>query len=289
MPIFRSPDPPFIGGARPWVEDRRWAKGEAAAPAGFKGAWAARQSKLIGASMYPRNAASPQRIAIGPVVQISDGAVQTSGVAVTMRGQGGAEAAATNAPVYSTAGTVLITPTQAETNFASFLVEASKAGCIPATVTVVTSASGVAGYAGLDWATINAATTAQGLTGTTIAASQVVASVTGAVGSVTAGVNATQIDGSAPAAVNLKAHALRAVSVTFAAGGTTTAAVLDLVDGAAASATNDVYNGRVLIFSAPAGLKDQATSITAYVGATKTATIVGVTAAVVATAAAVMV
>lgn len=238
--------------------------------------------------MYPRNAASPQRIAIGPVVLISDGTVQTATVSVKVMPQGAAASAGLGTIAYEE-GIVHYVPTQAETNYASLMLIAYKASCIPATVTVVTSASGVAGYAGLDWATINAPTTAQGLTGTTIAASQVVASVTGAVGSVTAGVNATQIDGSAPAAVNLKAHALRAVSVTFAAGGTTTAAVLDLVDGAAASATNDVYNGRVLIFSAPAGLKDQATSITAYVGATKTATVVAVTAAVGATAAAVMV
>jgi hypothetical protein len=55
---------------------------------------------------------------------------------------------------------------------------ASKTGCIPATVTVVTSASATAGYAGVDWSKITEATTAVALTGTTINTSQVVASVT---------------------------------------------------------------------------------------------------------------
>ena len=134
--------------------------------------------------MYPRNAASPQRIAIGPVVLISDGTVQTATVSVKVMPQGAAASAGLGTIAYEE-GIVHYVPTQAETNYASLMLIAYKASCIPATVTVVTSASGVAGYAGLDWATINAATTAQGLTGTTIAASQVVASVTGAVGSVT--------------------------------------------------------------------------------------------------------
>jgi len=83
--------------------------------------------------------------------------------------------------------------------------------------------------------------------------------------------------------------ALMAVDVTFSAGGDTVSAVLNLVDGGAASTTNDVYNGRVLIFTAPAGLKYQATDITDYVGSTKTATITAVTAAVGATATAILV
>lgn len=101
--------------------------------------------------------------------------------------------------------------------------------------------------------------------------------------------DALAISGSTSAADNLEAHALRAVQVTFSGGGTTTTAVLANVDGAAASSTDDVYNGRVLVFSAPAALKDQACSITDYVGATKTATLSGLTAAVDGTAAAVLV
>ena len=106
-------------------------------------------------------------------------------------------------------------------------------------------------------------------------------------GTLTANIN--QIDGSATAAAYLKLHALRAVPVTFLAGGTTTSAVFNLVDGAAASSANDVYKDRVLIFATPANLKDQACAITSYDGATKTATITAVTNAPVADATATLV
>jgi hypothetical protein len=68
------------------------------------------------------------------------------------------------------------------------------------------------------------------------------------------------------------------VPVTFT-GGTTTTAILGTVDGAAASSTDDYYNGRVLVFNAGT-LDMQATDITDYVGSTKTATITAVTTAV---------
>jgi hypothetical protein len=121
--------------------------------------------------MYPRNAASPERIAIGPVVQISDGAVQTTGVSVAFIAQGGASTAATNSPAYDN-GVVLYTPTQAETNYASFILIAYKTGCIPAATTIVTSASATTGYAGVDWSKVTAPTTTLALTGTTIATTQ---------------------------------------------------------------------------------------------------------------------
>lgn len=101
--------------------------------------------------------------------------------------------------------------------------------------------------------------------------------------------DALAIDGSTSAATHLSAHTLTAVPVTCAAGGSTTTVVLVNVDGAAASATDDFYNGRVLIFTAPGGLKYQATDITDYVGATKTATITAVTAATDASTTAIMV
>ena len=138
--------------------------------------------------MYPRNAASPPRLAIGPVVQISDGAVQTAGVAVKVIPQGGSEASGAGTVAYSADGAVLYTPTQAETDHTAVVFVASKAGCIPATVTVVTSASATAGYAGVDWSKLTAATSTVNLSGTTISTSQAVASVSGAVGSVTAAV-----------------------------------------------------------------------------------------------------
>jgi hypothetical protein len=94
--------------------------------------------------MYPRNAASPERIAIGPVVQISDGAVQASGVSIKVRPQGEAASAGSGTTAYEE-GIVHYTPTQGETNYTSFTVIAYKTGCIPACATVVTSATAVAG------------------------------------------------------------------------------------------------------------------------------------------------
>ena len=128
--------------------------------------------------MYPRNAASPPRLAIGPVVQISDGAVQTAGVSVKIIPQGGTESAGAGTVAYSADGAVLYTPTQGETDYVAVIFVASKTGCIPASVTVVTTASATAGYAGVDWSKITAATTTVALTGTTISTSQVAASVT---------------------------------------------------------------------------------------------------------------
>jgi hypothetical protein len=95
--------------------------------------------------MYPRNAASPERISIGPVVQISDGAVQTAGVTVRVLPFGGTEADGVGTVAYSTDGVVVYTPTQAETNYTSFVLIAKKTGCIPADKTVVTSESIVSG------------------------------------------------------------------------------------------------------------------------------------------------
>jgi hypothetical protein len=95
--------------------------------------------------MYPRNAASPEPIAIGAVVQISDGAVQTSGCTVRIKPIGVAEGDGGGTTAYSTDGIVLYTPTQAETNYTSFILIAKKTGCIPACVTVVTTASSVPG------------------------------------------------------------------------------------------------------------------------------------------------
>lgn len=95
--------------------------------------------------MYPKNAASPLQVAIGPVVQISDGAVQTSGCTVRILPFGGAEGNGGGTTAYSTDGIVLYTPTQAETNYASFVLIAKKTGCIPASATVVTTDSATAG------------------------------------------------------------------------------------------------------------------------------------------------
>jgi hypothetical protein len=119
--------------------------------------------------MYPKNAASPPSIAIGAVVQISDGTVQTSGVTVYHRTSGTTESAGGGTTsVGATTGVIYYTPTQAETNYESFELVAFKAGCVPAVVTVVTSASATSGYAGADWSKVTNPTSTVGLTNTTV-------------------------------------------------------------------------------------------------------------------------
>lgn len=118
--------------------------------------------------MYPRNASSPERIAIGPVVLIADGTVQTSGVTVRIIPFGGSEADGAGTTAYSTDGVVVYTPTQGETNYTSFVLIAKKSACIPASVTVVTSASATAGHAGTDQSKIANATSTVNLSNTTI-------------------------------------------------------------------------------------------------------------------------
>lgn len=100
--------------------------------------------------MYPKNSASPPRIAIGPVLQISDGAVQTSGVSVVVRPEGGSEGAGGGTISYGgTSNVVYYTPNQAETNYTTFVVTAYKTGCIPVPQTVVTSAESTSGKVSL--------------------------------------------------------------------------------------------------------------------------------------------
>lgn len=94
--------------------------------------------------MYPRNAASPERIALGAVVQISDGAVQTTGVSIAVKPQGTTASAGGGTTSYEQ-GIVEYIPTQAETNYTSFTVIAYKTGCIPVAQTIITSASATSG------------------------------------------------------------------------------------------------------------------------------------------------
>ena len=119
--------------------------------------------------MYPRNAASPPIIDLGQILQLSDGAVQTSGASVRVKiGTGSWGAGAGSLDCDATSGIWTYAPTQAETNDAFFVVAAYKSGCSALSKTVITSASATAGYAGLDWSKITAPTTTVGLSGTTI-------------------------------------------------------------------------------------------------------------------------
>ena len=95
--------------------------------------------------MYPRNNASPERVAVGQVVLIADGTIQSTGVAITVRGQGGAEAASAGTIAYGADNTVYYTPTQAETSYTSFVLIASKASCFSVSQTIITSAASTAG------------------------------------------------------------------------------------------------------------------------------------------------
>lgn len=148
--------------------------------------------------MYPRNSASPEPIAIGAVVQISDGAVQTAGCTVRIKPIGVAEGDGGGTTAYSTDGIVLYTPTQAETNYTSFILVAKKTGCIPVSITVVTSASSVPGRTMPADGSVTAAVIATGaidadaiaadaITDAKVASDVTIASVTGSVGSIATG------------------------------------------------------------------------------------------------------
>lgn len=168
--------------------------------------------------MYPRNAASPERVALGAVVQISDGAVQTSGVSVKVRPQGALASAGGGTTAYEE-GVVLYTPTQAETDYTSFVLIAYKTGCIPVSVTVVTSASSTAGHAGTDQSKIANPTTAVNLSGTTIKTATDVETDTADIQSrLPAALVSGRIDASVGAMANnvLTASAINADAITAA-------------------------------------------------------------------------
>ncbi len=79
----------------------------------------------------------------------------------------------------------------------------------------------------------------------------------------------------------LRAHLGGVQLILCAAGSTSTSIVLNSstgVDSAAPTSTDDVYNGRVLLFLTGNCAK-QATSVTDYVGSTKTMTVIALTTA----------
>lgn len=119
--------------------------------------------------MFPRNAATPPVIDLGQILQISDGAIQTTGASVRVRiGTGAWGAGAGTLACDTTSGIWTYAPTQAETNADYFIVGAYKASCTALSKTVITSASTTSGYAGLDWAKVIAATTTVNLSGTSV-------------------------------------------------------------------------------------------------------------------------
>ena len=146
--------------------------------------------------MYPKNNASPERIAVGAIYLISDGTIQTAGASVRVRGQGGAWGAGGGTLACdSTSGIWDYIPTQAETNYTSFQVAVYKASCTSACVTIVTTAESTAGTVQVGSSNDK---TGYSLTATTGLGNQTaditgnlsgsIGSVTGAVGSVTGAV-----------------------------------------------------------------------------------------------------
>jgi hypothetical protein len=131
---------------------------------------------------YPRNSASPPAIAVGVIYLLADGTIQTSGASARVKtGSGSWGAAAGTLACDTASGVWTYSPTQGETDAESFLVAIYKASSTAAQVTVVTSASATAGYAGLDWSKITGASSTVDLSGTTVSTSQAVASVANAV------------------------------------------------------------------------------------------------------------
>ena len=118
---------------------------------------------------YPRNAASPPVVIIGVVVQISDGAVQTSGASVRVKTGSGSWGAGSGTLACDTTSWIwTYAPTQGETDATDFHVAVYKTGCIPCGQSIITSASATAGYAGIDWAKILTPSSTVNLSGTTV-------------------------------------------------------------------------------------------------------------------------
>jgi hypothetical protein len=93
--------------------------------------------------------------------------------------------------------------------------------------------------------------------------------------------NVAAVNNSTTGVDKLSAHLPAVLKVIVGAGSTTTSIVLNAttgIDGGAPSATDDFYNGRVLIFTSGA-LAGQATSCSDYVGSTVTMTVVALTSA----------
>jgi hypothetical protein len=88
---------------------------------------------------YPINSASPPPFDVGQVIQISDGAVQSTGVLVQVKtGVGSFGTGAGSLTYNATTGIWTYTPTQAETNAEMFIVQIYKAGCYSASINIST-------------------------------------------------------------------------------------------------------------------------------------------------------
>lgn len=178
--------------------------------------------------MYPKNAASPPEVDLGQILQLSDGAIQTTGASVRVKiGAGAWGTGAGTLSCDTTSGIWTYAPTQAETNAAYFIIGVYKASCTALSKTVVTSISATAGYVGLDWANILSPTTTVNLSGTTVKAvtDRVTANVDQISGDSVAADNAESFfDGTGYAGTGNTIPSVTTVgSVTGAVGSVTTA------------------------------------------------------------------
>lgn len=117
--------------------------------------------------MYPRNNPTPLPLIIGTITQISDGAVQTTGVSVSVSKDSGAYVAGANTPTVEQ-GEWSYTPSQAETDCNSLRIVLYKTGCYSRSMQAVFTASGSFGYAGTDQSKITNNSATVNLSGTTI-------------------------------------------------------------------------------------------------------------------------
>lgn len=116
---------------------------------------------------YARNNATPRPILIGTIVQISDGAVQTTGVLVKVAKDGGAFTAGANTPTVEE-GQWSYTPSQGETNCETLRIVLYKTGCYSCSQQVVFSASESFGHIGTDQSKIANPTSTVNLSNTSI-------------------------------------------------------------------------------------------------------------------------
>jgi len=185
--------------------------------------------------MYPKNAATPPEVDLGQMLQLSDGAIQTTGASVRVKiGTGAWGAGAGTLACDATSGIWTYAPTQAETNAAYFIVGVYKSGCTALSKTVVTSISSTAGYAGLDWANVLSPTTTVNLSGTTVKTASDVETDTQDIQSrLPASLVSGRMDASvgAMAANTLTASALATDAVTEIQSGLATSAALATVAG----------------------------------------------------------
>lgn len=200
---------------------------------------------------------------------------------------GVAEGDGAGTTAYSTDNIILYTPTQAETNYTSFILIAKKTGCIPVSVTVVTTASGTPGVA---WADVRQLLGTAWLTPAVAGTPDVNTKLAGGTawgsGAITAGsIAASALNGKGDWSLasvwtstrggyidlipNISTATVFATGTVNDASATTTSFVTDLT-----SSVDDFYVDALLTFTgASSPLLGQSRPILSYNGTTKAVTV----------------